>query len=324
VTRIGWLIGRLVRGDYLVCFKDLHLVRDNGPVVDLVTSLAARATDPHVSLRLILTSREPLAFLPDFGYMRLAGLDASTASYFFGRHNLKPSVPVAKGVHANVGGNPRLMEETARYAKDLYASQGKARDVEFVPILVDDERLAKDLVTNDYIVDELMDNAFKSLSETERLVLHAIATFDGPVHPRQIKFALLGMSSENVSFAIHHLKRQGLVQAAAPFDEAVTVIPVLREFYDRWMNIEVARKLHANLAKYYEEKGDILEATAHYVAAGERAGAARFLVEFSDYVDRDAEGRKLKDLVRDLLVEHQARALPSKIQQALREILASL
>ncbi len=323
VTRVGTVAGHLSQDKHLICFDGLHHAYDVPAIVALVRSLTSRAASGKTGLRVIVTAQHPPPFLSEFGYLVLPEIEPEATAALFERHAVVPSDELARAVHADLGGLPRLIDRAARQAGELFVSP-EAEDAPGEPVAIDRECFDHDPLANPYLTLELVET-FESLTRPKQLVLFAasVALFGddagGDIHPDLIKAALVGETTDNVRFTLYRLQSQGLVLSRAPRSRDVGLSPVMCRFCYDGIGPKMRRRLHRNLARHFDWEGDILNATRHYIAAGKTRRAAKFLIRFARYAESDG----IAAVVDELLSVPPTRALPEDIQESLRQIRAS-
>jgi len=299
----------------LLCLDALHHIYEEEGVAALVRSLAYRASVEGSMLRLIITADYPPPFLPEFGYLRLGKADFEITESIFARRHLALDEALGREIHEMTGGTPRLIEYTARLAEDIYASlPSQSRDES---PRVERGRFSPDPLRNHYLVQDFY-RVYSRLSPDERRVLTALALFDGPVPPAQVKKAVPEV--EEARLVLYRLQDRGLVGSPSPGDVRVEITPALRLFCLDIAGEGTLRRMHHNLAEHFEYQGEILAAAKHYLSAGETEYAARFLLQYAEYVDRDTGGSELAVLVEQLLTLPPTRALPDELKSALSDL----
>lgn len=329
VVRVAWAVSRLMHwGGKLLCLDNAQAVVQDPEMRAFISSLASRIADGQSQLSLTVTTRQPLTFLSEFGYMELAGIEAESTSKLYGLRHLLPSELLAEQTHKMMGGSAGLIDHTAHHAYDLFVLPHVEEDKNPSddPLPVDVLDLAEKPLKNPYIQGSLHENAFKDLTAAEKIVLYAIALFDEPVPPEWVKAAVEEEIAENASFVLYRLQSQGLVNSPSPFSELLTLTPVMRSFYrEKVKKSRLLRRLHHNLADHFAWEGNIRQATEYYLDADESQQAADFLLQYADYTQDHDDRALIANLITHRLLDWPAvRQLSQEVKGKLEGLAATL
>lgn len=287
----------------LLCFDDLHLVREDTAVLALLRHLL---TTTRASL--LLVSREDVP-LPGLMSINLAGLERDEGLALVER--LAPHTPTADDrVHPYT---ERLLDRTAGNPMLLKLAIGQIHDALTAPAQFIDH-----LETQPQVAAYVLETVLHDLSPAATLLTELLAVFRQPVNLYDESWPELlqetPATQEQIA-AIAELQRRHLIDHPAQ----AALHPLVRDHVYATLSAggKHKRRLHHLAAKWSEFVAhDVLEAAHHYTRAGQLAQAVEALTDQVEPLLNQGQAFNAAALVDEMLAQAQRRAKPSLSQPA--------
>jgi ATP/maltotriose-dependent transcriptional regulator MalT len=285
----------------LLCFDDVHLVRDDVAVLALLRHLL---TTTHVSLLLISREESPL---PGVMPMRLTGLDHEEGLALVDRlvtHTPGADArvhPYAERLLDRTGGNPMLLKLAIGQIHDNLAAPARFID---------------HLETQPQVAAYVLETVLHDLSPAAMLLTEMLSVFRQPVNLYDESWPELLHeipAAQDQAAAIAELQRRHLIDHPAQ----AALHPLVRDHVYATLSTrrKHKRRLHRLAAQWSEFTAhDILEAAHHYVCAGQLAQAGEALTDQVETLLNQGQAFNAVALVDDMLAQAQQAAKPSAPQ----------
>lgn len=253
-------VGALSDQGYALWLDDLQLVEGKPLLRRLVERIveAARAG----KLRLIISSRVPPSFIAVEDLQPLQGLRSEDAVLFVLARRPDLGAVTAERLRERTEGNPQLLALAVN-------ALGRADDREAMLTQLD-----RDPNVHRYLLDQVN----RTLSRAEQEVMVAAACFERGATGGAIAAALGDRRAQSI---LDDLATRNLLQATPKLPHwEYAQHAIIRAFYEEQASGQERKAMHGRVARHYELiERNMLAASEHYLAAGERVAAARLLTE---------------------------------------------
>jgi ATP/maltotriose-dependent transcriptional regulator MalT/DNA-binding XRE family transcriptional regulator len=247
----------------LLCFDDVHLVRDDEMITALLRHLIA-----VTPVSVLLLSREDVP-LANVAQVRMIGLEKDEARDLMEQLGLHLKEAWADRLFAKTGGNPMLLRLAA----------GQLRDRQTTPL-----EFIEHLETQPQVAQYLLTVVLRDLSDAARWLSALVAVFRQPIDVYDSALIDLIDQAEgprDLDRAAAELQRRQLIDQP----RRAQLHPLIRDNIYATLAADAVRKkqLHRVAAEYSETVlNDIVEAAYHFGRAGDLAEAVEVMADQSD------------------------------------------
>ncbi len=273
---IDYLVQMLPMGDYLLCFDDLQFVEEDPASDEALRRLSelVRAGDVAV----IVTSRRNPTFAQLDPAQPLMGISLDDTRDLLEEHDLSLPEEVIHQLHAETEGNAQFLTlaiHALRRAQDPRATVSRLADAE------DLERHLL-LLVNSLLTDE------------EWAVMAAVSVLQGYPGTRDAIEAIA--EDARVRDALLTLSERYLLTASSSeYGRVYHAHSIVQKFFYNGLKRRERGEMHRRAAAYYElDEPDPIQATVHYLHAGEVTTAARLITTQARRLIRRGRVRSLR------------------------------
>ncbi|HEY7598825.1 MAG TPA: AAA family ATPase, partial [Candidatus Limnocylindrales bacterium] len=285
---IGAALMQLVslRGETpLLCFDDMHLVRDHAEVIQALGHL--RATTPAM---LLLIGRE-CGSLPSVAQVRLGGLTPAEGQALIARADGPRDAVLAAQLVERTGGNPALLRLALRQLQEGVRSAALIARLESQPPLAAymAETMLGNLAPPATRLIELLAVLRRPADLADEALVETIQTLDGPY---------------DLSMALAALQRRQLIAHSGQ----AALHPLLRDYLYGALDDSRRRQLHRVAAEWSDLAGDLVEAAYHFCRADLIEQAAELLAGQEPALIRDGQHLAAIEVLGEALAGARRRA----------------
>jgi ATP/maltotriose-dependent transcriptional regulator MalT/DNA-binding XRE family transcriptional regulator len=267
----------------LLCFDDVHLVRDDEMITALLRHLSA-----VTPVFLLLLSREDVP-LANVAQVRLTGLEKDEARDLMEQLGLHLKDEWADRLFAKTGGNPMLLRLAA----------GQLRDRQMTPL-----EFIEHLETQPQVAQYLLSVVLRDLSAAARWLAALISVSRQPIDvydPALVELIDQAEGPRDLDRAAAELQRRQLIDQP----RRAQLHPLIRDNIYATLSADVARRrqLHRVAAEYSETVlNDIVEAAYHFGRADDLAQAVEVMADQSDRLYNRGQAAAAAAVVDELLL----------------------
>jgi tetratricopeptide (TPR) repeat protein len=264
------------RERYVLCLDDFHLVAEDKQFRALFQLLIKRfgGQRENYPMKFIIMSRQ----IPDYmvylrpEYDELLGLSFFDTQAFLDSRGIQLDKELLENLYQRTEGNIQVLNLCIRRLQSIQGSQEKV------------EQFITNLQYHDQI-QALMEDISSFLSKEEQLILSAISLFRQAAVDRPELEAVL-VNEKNIKGLRDNLRSLIRWNIARQTEEGrVSLHNLVKEYAYAELDLIPRQRMHTRAGKYFEEKGDYLEASHHYyearlfdAAAAALAGRTRLLL----------------------------------------------
>jgi len=274
---LDYLSQQLVQQDYLLCLDDCQFMADD-PILAhfLERSLPLLVNSP---LRVIMTSRETLPFVPLGEAIVLSGLSlVDTQDLVTQRLPAQDTQAVAL-LHANTEGNAQFLTLAINA---LQRTRNPAR-------------LLECLAEVDNIERYLLHEVDAGLTNEERMLMGGVAVLFG--YPASRSTLELVLHAGSVRRTLRALRdRHLLIVSGEEPDQTYSQHAIVRAFYYDTLAPDSRTQMHQRAGDYYAKTGGYLEAALHWHNAGQASAAVTVLYDHFSAIVNAGQSKALYDL----------------------------
>ena len=273
---IDYLVQMLQMGDYLLCFDDLQFVEEDPATDEALRRLSelVRAGDVAV----IVTSRRHPTFAQLDPAQPLMGISLDDTRDLLEEHDLSLPEDVIRQLHTETEGNAQFLTLA------IHALRRAQDPRETVSRLADAEDLERHLL--------LLVNSL--LTDEEWAVMAAVSVLQGYPGTRDAIEAIA--EDARVRDALLTLSERYLLTArSGEYGRVYHAHSIVQKFFYNGLKRRERGEMHRRAAAYYElDEPDPIQATIHYLHAGEVTTAARLITTQARRLIRRGRVRSLR------------------------------
>ncbi|CAG0932391.1 serine/threonine-protein kinase PpkA [Thermoflexales bacterium] len=251
MAKLNLLIAALASGDYVLCFDDLHIVKDVPDIAYIFKVVRQRFIELRHPLpaRFILMGRAVPADMEYLATDSLPGLPAEDATRFLSARQVELPRDLLAELWQHTDGNPKLLELSAGALAGLSAEAST--------------HFIGSLMRKSDIRDYLMRNIYAALTPDEQVVMGALAIFPGPIERAGLEELL---ADENIGGIAQRL--DGLVNKhviSLDVDDRIICHGLVREYCYHLLNRRERDRFHQRAATYFAQEHNWLAAAHHHL-----------------------------------------------------------